>query len=469
MAKVLDFKPLKPIPKHIQVRIRKEDMKRCPTQKGASRFYCYLDMRDGELVKITVAVRTFNGKWHCKQTAIHGVRSKKCYVRDMEYSLMGYRVCWSAEGYKRRNSHYSYNTYEGDGFWYDADFKYYNTYGTIVNLDYLKKLPQYKYSAYELYQGNCIICYLRLFEKYPQIEYLMKSGLCNLAYSTVILRRIGKDKKFCRWLLSHKKELQCGIYVQAIMTAYKTGEPIEKVQAFEVRKKLELHHTHGDFKPLRKVFKTDKELQQFFDYWEKHKKDHYMGYYLDYLTACLYLKLDMTRAKNRLPHNLKYWHDVRIDQYATAKAIAKAKENKADAKKAREIQKNFMKHFTSVATKYLALQDCKHGAYAVFIAKSPEELKHEGEVLNHCVGRLNFDHRMVREESLIFFVRPIDALDVPFVTIEYSPKSKKVLQCYGYQKSTSYADRCLPEQPVLDFVNNVWLPYANKTMRAIAA
>ena len=69
---------------------------------------------------------------------------------------------------------------------------------------------------------------------------------------------------------------------------------------------------------------------------------------------------------------------------------------------------------------------------------------------------------MASQETLIFFVRKIEELDKPFVTIEYSLKYKQVLQCYAYKNSK-------PEEKVLEFVNNKWLPHANKQLEKIAA
>lgn len=67
----------------------------------------------------------------------------------------------------------------------------------------------------------------------------------------------------------------------------------------------------------------------------------------------------------------------------------------------------------------------ENGNYIVFIAKSPSDLIREGELLNHCVGRMNYDQRFIREESLIFFVRRVTEPDTPFVTVEYSLSMKK--------------------------------------------
>lgn len=75
---------------------------------------------------------------------------------------------------------------------------------------------------------------------------------------------------------------------------------------------------------------------------------------------------------------------------------------------------------------------------------------------------MNYDQRFVREESLIFFVRNIETPNVPFVTLEYSLKNKKVLQCYG-------AHDHRPDDNVLEFVNKKWLPFANRQLKKIQA
>ena len=157
----------------------------------------------------------------------------------------------------------------------------------------------------------------------------------------------------------------------------------------------------------------------------------------------------MTIAKNRYPHNFKRWHDIRIDEYATAKAVQDEKERKA-----------FYDTFAAVANKYSGLEYDNKSLYIAVIAQSPAELIREGELLDHCVGRMGYDQKFAREESLIFFIRTKEQPDVPFVTVEYSPSRKKILQCYAYHDST-------PDDGVLQFVNLTWLPYANKKLRKI--
>lgn len=96
------------------------------------------------------------------------------------------------------------------------------------------------------------------------------------------------------------------------------------------------------------------------------------------------------------------------------------------------------------------------------IAKSPAELITEGDALHHCVGRFNCDQKFVREESLIFFIRSKESPNTPFVTVEYSPSRKAVLQCYGDHDSK-------PDDTVLHYVHDIWPPYANKTLKKLAA
>ena len=74
---------IKPIPKYIVEKIRKRDAIRYPDPHGNTRFYSYLTKNDGELVKVTVAVRHRYKNWHYKQVAVHGVHSDRCVVKDM--------------------------------------------------------------------------------------------------------------------------------------------------------------------------------------------------------------------------------------------------------------------------------------------------------------------------------------------------------------------------------------------------
>lgn len=438
-------KYIKPIPKYIQKQILELDKKDCPTQKGL-RFIAYLTKIQGELVKITVALRNKNKKTVLmKQVAIHGVDSPKCLVKDIEYCYLGlyaYKVGWFDEGIKYR---YGIRPYYNDGKWYEVDRKYYNCYARIINLDYALKQKEYKYSAVDLFKPICPIGYLRLYKEFPQLEYLAKLGFHTLALSKMILRKIGKDKGFAKWLIKNKDRLKGinGYRVAPVIRAYNKGTDIDYEQ--------NRYDILQSFRTCNYSFFTR-------DFVDKNKLIDYLiktstsiSNYVDYYRACEYLNLDLTEDKNLFPHDFNRWHDIRIDEYKTAKAL-KDKQERAE----------FYANFENVAEKYLPLCGKTNGAYVVIIAHSPADLTREGEMLHHCVGTMGYGQKMVREESLIFFVRNIDSKDIPFITLEFSLKSKKILQCYGEHNSK-------PNDDVMAFINKKWLPQAKKQLNLLVA
>ena len=437
-----DAEKLKPIPKYIAERILKRDEKDFDKSYRNIRFYAYLALwKRKELIKYTIAVKRYRKKQFMKVVAIHAVHAKICYVKDLEYnhfSSMGFRVGWYAEGIQK------YKKWFERG-WCWANDKYYDPFAPIVNLEVIDKLPEYKYSAFRQYGYVNLFKYLRMYEKYPQAELFVKFGLSAYVLSEQLLEKTSKDKKFRTWLLKHRDELSSEYcYVSTILQAYRSGKSLKETQKLEQQKKS-FCNKNSYYSDLRKFFKG--RIDKFLEYIDKQGTD--ISSYQDYFRACNELGLDMTEDKNVFPHDFKRWHDIRIDEYHTAKALKDEAE-----------RKTLYGKFEDVANKYLALQRDMKEAFVVVIAKSPAELIREGDVLHHCVGSMNYDQRFVREESLIFFVRNVDAPDVPYVTLEYSLKSKKVIQCYGEHNHR-------PDTSVMEFINNKWLPYANRKLKQI--
>ena len=75
----MKIEKIKPVPKYIEKMIRKRDRSYYPEQDNRLRYYSYLTKNDGELVKVTVAVKNRYKKWYCKQVAVHGIHSKQCF------------------------------------------------------------------------------------------------------------------------------------------------------------------------------------------------------------------------------------------------------------------------------------------------------------------------------------------------------------------------------------------------------
>ena len=437
----MKIEKIKPVPKYIVERIRRYDKENMTCAPGHTRFYSYLTKNDGELVKVTVAVRNHYKQWLYKQVAVHGLNAKECFVKDMVfYYIAGYQVGWYEQGLQKSGRWYESTS------WGFSDDKYFDPFAPIVNRKYLDKFSEYKYSAVNLYCGMDILKYLRYYKQYPQIEYLMKAGLSDYAFSTQILKEIGKNKRFCKWLMKNRTEImQNGYYVDVILRAFRTNKPVADLQAYK-KYRMQLSK-EVELKELRAFFKTD--LEKFALYIRSQNTNPYS--YRDYLRACNYLGLDMSMNKNRYPNNFKRWHDIRIDEYRSAKALKDEQE-----------RKEFYDKFAAVASKYLGLEYDKKSVYIAIIAQTPSDLIHEGELLHHCVGRMGYDQKFAREESLIFFIRAKEQPDVPFVTIEYSPAQKRILQCYGDHDSK-------PAEEVINFVHKKWLPYANRKLKQLAA
>ncbi len=205
----MKIEKIKPIPKYIERKIKKTDehYKQYCSTVGHTRFYSYLTKNDGEIVKVTVAVKTRYNKWYCKQVAVHGLHSDFCFVKDIVfYYIAGYIVGWFEQGIQKEPRWYESTE------WSWQEDKMFDPFAPVVNREYLDKFPEYKYSAVNLYKGVDVLKYLRYYENYPQIEYLMKAGLSDYVFSKQILREVGKNKRFCKWLMANRNEIALGHY-----------------------------------------------------------------------------------------------------------------------------------------------------------------------------------------------------------------------------------------------------------------
>jgi len=436
----MKIEKIKPIPKYIAKKIEKVDKSR-NLAYNAKRFYAYFTKNDGELVKVTVAARSYQGKVYLKQVAVHGIDSNVCFARDIEcHYIAGYMVGWYDMGLVK------YKPWYEDGKWYECTpEKAYDPFALRINTEYITAIPEFKYSAIEKYSYENVMKYLRTYREFPEVEFLTKLGLSRIALSKQILKLARKSKAFRKWLGKNRLMLEYEPHdIKVIIDAFRTGKDIRLLQQI-YNKRKRFNHESG-LKDLRAFIKG--ETDKFLEYIESQNTN--FRSYDDYLTACIFLGIDMTLDKNRYPHEFKRWHDIRIAEYRSEKA-----------KRDEEQRKEFYESFRAVAEKYGALQFEKVG-FVCIIAKSPTELDIEGSILHHCVGGMGYDQKVIDEKSLIFFIRTAENPETPLVTVEYSIKDKKVLQCYGDHDTK-------PSEEILSFVHKTWLPYAKRQMKKIAA
>ena len=309
----MEEKDIKPIPKYIIRKIRKLDDENRFVTDTSTRYYSYLTKINKDLARLIVACKVKDHQWFCKQVVVHTMNSDHCLVRDIDYSLFGYIVGWS-----KQILTYSHRRYD-DGKWYKSDDKYYNVLCPIINKNYALKIDKYKYSAINKYKYLDIIKYLKIYEKYPQAEYLVKLNLSQFATNKSILKQVGKDKNFRKWLIKSRDYLknEYGQYPyissKVMLYAYKNNISIALSQKLDMKTK-ELQEDYNFRNKISKIIAKD-EVITFINYLEKQETD--CSTYADYLKACEKLNLDMTIDKNKYPKDFKKWHDSRIDQYHT--------------------------------------------------------------------------------------------------------------------------------------------------------
>ena len=432
-------KHIKPIPDRLLKRLEKIDSE----SLEKIRFYRYYTIFNRELCMVYVAAKTYRRKRYFKQVAVHGIHSPECLVKDIEYSwcsMYGFKVGWYAEGLAKQKTWYE------TSYWCTAEDRFYKPSSKLINPEFPLKLKNYKYSAVDKYTNEDKLQYLRIYEKYPKVELLVKAGLSSFATRKTIVEKLSEDKNFGKWIFKNKEELaKKQFYINALNKAYKLNKPLAEVQMnLESKKALSITDNHR----IIKEFFSKNEYDKLINYLWKQQSSLYI--YEDYLRACKELELNMNEDKNRYPKEFMRWHDIRINELDSKRA-------EIDARKRKELFENF----ANVASKYLGLERNLKDAYITIIAKSPTELVYEGEQLHHCVGKMGYDQKFAKEQSLIFFIRNKNNPDVPFVTIEYSIKTKSILQCYGYRDSK-------PEEEVLNYVNKIWLPYANRKLKRVA-
>ncbi len=141
------------------------------------------------------------------------------------YCISGYSVGWYEQGAQK-----SPRWYESTE-WGFAEDKYFDPYAPVLNREYIDKSPEFRYSAVNLYKGVDVIRYLRYYRRYPQIEYVIKAGLHGYIFSKQILRKAGKDKRFCKWLFKNREDIiRNHYYVDIILRSYKTNKPLAELQ-----------------------------------------------------------------------------------------------------------------------------------------------------------------------------------------------------------------------------------------------
>ncbi len=446
------------IPFEILENIKQREKNR--TGNNITRFYSYLERQGGKVAISTVAVKdgkTFKGKKnvtkYIKKVVVCLQGEVTCHCRDIYFIQMGGYI---AEFIKEKlidtkTKRYIVNDYNEN--WWETSNKYFRLHDktNLINPEFLKETEEFKYCAWDGHSD--LMDYLNTYAKFPKIELVSKLLGSRFALSKSLVKKLNNDKNFINWLVENKEDCK-KIEIPALLSAYKNRARWTIKRACKeyecekyFRKRQFSAYGYDDYTLLQRLYheSTEAEQEKIRSFIVRNKTTP--NHYCDYLIALDELGVDRNDTKNAFPIDWEYWQRVRIDQRATLRAEKNAERL---AKLTKEIKE--------VAEKYSSLSYVGEN-YAIIIADSKSSLVYEGEKLSHCVGRMNYDQKISREQSLIVFVRKINDRETPFVTVEFSLEQKRVLQCYGHHDSK-------PELEVINFVDE-WAKRAKRKVEVI--
>lgn len=381
-------------------------------------YYSIIQMWRGKIIERVFAVRIFRDKPEFQEVIRRIEGNKMILVKNMYFSQMcGYRCVWS----NTKPAYYLFDLKREYNEWLYSNIAYYNvfTYSLFTFDDLIKLDESLKYCNW----GNePIIEYITMYRKCPEIEIISKLGYKRLRYNSSVLKKL-KDKKFIKFLWNEKDNVDVNYVTgQIVLKAYKHNLSIKETYAID---SVERGFRQYDFKkeyPMLDLEKTKKYLI-------RNKVS--LSSYCDLLKALTYFKLDLTDTKNSYPKDFQYWHDFYINQMETDK-------NKDIDIKIKE-----------QANKYKRILKPINDEIKMSFPNCTLDFINEGDALHHCVGRMGYNKKMAKGESLIIFIRKEE--DKPLYTMEYDPKGKKIKQLYGDHDTP-------PEESIKDILYNVWLP-----------
>lgn len=349
-------------------------------------------------------------------------------------------------GYDGKGRYVQYNwlSYESD-FGEGDSYPYHRCYKTELfdNSRIVELEPSLKYCSWDCRFGIPVIDYIVLYKAYPQtVEFLSKLNLYRLLTEKAV-SEISKDRKLAIWISRHSKEIK-NMAFQTIRNSYKknpNASPKDYAASLQYRIESGRNCAMRN-KALYSLVLKHTTQERLSDYLKDNSIEKQS--YEDYIEACAWLKLDLSDTKVLFPRDFRIVHHEYTTQYGRHKE---------------EVEKASSKSIDSLMEKTAQQFDFMEGyhmnGFVVVVARKKMDLIDEGSYLHHCVGKMDYDKRQAKGESLICFIRKETEPAIPFVTAEVkiSHMNLNVVQCYG--KNNHIVDEVNP------FVKE-WMRTANK-------
>lgn len=287
-----------------------------------------------------------------------------------------------------------------------------NTY-KIINEKAISRSDM-RYSQYDKYMGNLLMCYLNKYCQHPNIEYLMKQGFdptteyCTGYWggryvlelsktinwkSNNLLQMLGITKSELKVLRGNERLYETYISWRNEFPKVSPGDLIDFAKVFG--------NAHGTMATF--VEQTGATPQRITRYIEEN--GIFTRDYSDYLDQCKRLKYNTKDTAICFPHNFEAMHE-------RLSVTIKYQYNKA-------VRAEFAKHIEE--RKQLEFSD---GNLMIVQPKQLSDIAYEGKALSHCVG--GYAERHAKGALSIMFIRKKSEPDKPYYTMEVSADGKIV-------------------------------------------
>lgn len=273
--------------------------------------------------------------------------------------------------------------------------------------------------------------YIELYQKHPQLEYIMKMGLWNIIAEGLRCRSFrnifnwkGKTPKDLFGVPIGKGDMLALSALAVDMDTFHLALYLKKNSRFSLtdlaqkRKELERlsnFDTCKRFDTLKGYGVCAEETLKYILRQQQKKKRYYsirgvLIDWIDYLKDCGKLGLNLEDTAVLKPHDLQQAHQNIIAQLKI-KADEELDKQMAKLKEER-------KRYNFAA-----------GGFIAKVAENSTELIVEGKVLHHCVGTYADKH--AKGKCTIILIRRLEEPEVPFYTMELVGPENRIIQVRG--------------------------------------
>lgn len=249
---------------------------------------------------------------------------------------------------------------------------------------------------------------------YPEIEQLIKNGLEQVAYDIVMYtneKNREENLKTIEKLTTQQRKRIAGvggIYEAETMLNHPeaTDETIDVLASIRDKEKKNLIITAAEGLNLNHIITLLRKTGAM--------KTDEIREYRDYLNMA---KARGMNISDEIVYRNKKWRTFH------AKYI---EEKEADEDK--EINEKYQNIVNDYEENCREFQAAAEG-YLFLVPRSASDIRNEGRLQHHCVGRAGYIEKMDKRESFIIFLRKAAELKVPYYTIETD--GNRIIQAYG--------------------------------------